>query len=137
MSQKNYLPGGIILCVFPAIIFFLCRVDAVSLPLWGTMLMAYLFLHGLWAITLTLFKLDSDGAASWFVGSFSAVAFATMASTIAWQEKTGWSGIPFVSDEWNSIVARIGFALGGVGSLLLAVMFFRKALRRLNRRNPK
>ena len=137
MLQKNYLPGGIILCVFPAIVFFVVGVNAAALPLWGIVLLGYLFVHGLWAITMTVFKLDSDGAASWFMGSFSAASFGVMALVIAWQEKAGWSGIPFVPDEWNSTIARIGFALAGVAGFLLAVMFFRKALRRLERRDSE
>ena len=135
MLQKNYLPGGIILCVFPAIVFFVVRANADSLPLWGIILLGYLFVHGLWAITMTVFKLDSEGAASWFMGSFSAVSFGVMALVVAWQEKAGWSGIPFVPDAWNSIIARIGFALASVVGFLLAVLFFRKALRRLKRRD--
>jgi hypothetical protein len=131
MPQKNYLLGGIVLCIFPVMVLIVVQLDQKPLPLEILVFFALLFISGIWAVVSSVFQLDGDGAAYWFVGSVLAAGFALLALLVALHSKTGWSSnIPFLSDTTNSAVPRILFALGGGGSLLLAVAFFRKAVRK-------
>ena len=119
------------MCVFPAIIFLCAHLEGRRLPLVATILLGLFLLCGVWAVAVSLFSLDTDGALSWAVGALTAAAFAVFAFLVAWREPDGWSGgIPFIPAAWNQAAARILFALGGLLPLISAVVFLRKALKR-------
>jgi hypothetical protein len=131
MQTKSYWFGGIIMCVFPALILFLAHNEESPLPLAVTILLWLFLLCGVWAATLSAFKLDTDSGLSWVFGALTAAGFAVFAFLVAWREKDGWGGgIPFVPAAWNQAAARILFALGGLLALTSAVVFLRKALRK-------
>jgi hypothetical protein len=129
--QKNYLPGGIILCVFPAMIFFLIHLQNIEVPLHWLILLALLFVSGIWAMILSLFKLDEKGALSCVVGSIIVAGIAVMFFVVAWREKDGWSGgIPFIPRAWNQVIPRLLFALGGLLAAIGAFSLLRRAVRK-------
>ena len=111
MKGTNNLIGGIVMCVFPTMIFFLPHGD---LPVWVVVLLALFILCGVWAIISSIFRLDADSAWSWVVGAIVAIGFAGFAFLLAWQETDFRGGIPFIPAAWNSVVARILFAFGGL-----------------------
>ena len=115
------------MCVFPTMIFFLPHGD---LPLWVVVLLALFIICGVWAIVSSIFGLDADSAWSWVVGAIVAIGFAAFAFLLAWQETDFRGGIPFVPASWNSVMARILFAFGGLLGVVLAVVFLRKAIKR-------
>ena len=129
--RKNYLPGGIILCVFPAVVLLALRLNHTSLPMPFPILFGLFFLHGLRAVIWSLFKLDMNNGASWIIDAVGAGGFARFAFWVAWHWKEGWSGgIPFVPNRWNQIVPRILFACGGLLATAFMVRLLRKALNR-------
>jgi hypothetical protein len=133
MPPQNYLLGGIVLCIFPAMVLFIEHVNGKldKLPLEELIFLALLFVCGIWAVMLSLFKLDEKGALSWIVGAIVAFGFAVFAFLVAWRWKEGWSGgIPFIPHAWNQIIARLLFALGGLFATVMAVVFLRKAIRK-------
>ena len=127
MPHKNYLPGGIIMCVFSVIIFFAAQ-DQLDLP--ALVFIALLFISGVWAVLSSLFKLDAEGSLSWIAGAVWALGFAVLALSVAWCWKKGWSGIPFIPDTWNQTIPRISFASVGFLAMFLSVVFLRKAFKR-------
>ncbi len=128
--QKNYLLGGIVLCVFPAMIFFLIHLQNIEVPLHWLILLALLFVSGVWAVILSLFKLDEKGELSCIVGAVMAIGFAMFAFLVAWREKKGWSGgISFLPPAWNQVLPRLLFALGGLLATIMAASLLRKAIR--------
>ena len=132
MPNKNYLPGGILMCVF-SLIFYYALHDSLGLP-WLVFL-ALLFFCGVWTVILSAFRLDTDGAFFWLGGAIVALGLAVFAFLMAWHEVDGWSGgIPFIPAAWNQIVARILFALGGLVALLSAVVFSLIAYKRLRKK---
>jgi hypothetical protein len=136
MPQKNYMLGGIVLCVFPAMVLFIEHVNGKldKLPLEWLIFLVLLFVCGIWTVMLSLFKLDEKGALSWIVGAIVALGFAVFAFLGAWRWKGGWSGgIPFIPHAWNQIIARSLFALGGLLATIGAISLLRKAVRK--RRN--
>lgn len=126
--KKNYLPGGIILCVFPVVIYYVAH-D--SLELQGLIFLVLAFLCGVWTVVSSLFRLDTDSAVFWIVGATMALGFAVFAFLVAWREVDGWSSsIPFVPAAWNQIAARTLFAFGGLLALVSAAVFLWKARKR-------
>ena len=115
------------MCVFPTMIFFLSHGD---LPVWVVVLLSLFILCGVWAIISSIFRLDADSAWSWVVGAIVAIGFAGFAFLLAWQETDFHGGIPFIPAAWNSVVARILFAFGGLLGVVLAVASLRKAIRK-------
>ena len=129
MKKESYWLGGLILCAFPAIVFLCAHLEERRLPLVATVLLWLFLLCGVWAVAVSLFSLDTEGGLSWAVGALVAAGFAAFAFLVAWREKDGWSGgIPFIPATWNQATARILFAMGGLLSLISAVVFVRKAL---------
>ena len=93
------------------------------------------FLHGLRAITVSLFPLDLDGAVSWGVDAVGAAGFAVFAFWVAWNLREGWSGgIPFLPGSWNQNFARFLFGCGGLVAAVMAVRLFRKAYNRYRKK---
>ena len=134
--QRNYLVGGIVLCLFPAMVLLVLRIEGTRLPMPFPILFGLLFLHGLRAILVSLFRLDMDGAASWAVDALGAGGIAVLAFWVAWNLKEGWSGgIPFVPRSWNQCFARFLFACGGLVAATIAVRLFLKVLNR-HRKKP-
>lgn len=88
------------------------------------------FIWGIWMIISGLFKADTEGAMSYFVGSIVTAIFAVIMLLFALLQKAGWSGIPFIPDAWNQIIARLVVALGGVLLAIASVAFFKKAVRK-------
>jgi hypothetical protein len=127
MKGTNNLIGGIVMCVFPTMIFFLPHGD---LPVWVVVLLSLFILCGVWGIISSIFRLDADSAWSWVVGAIVAIGFAGFAFLLAWQETDFRGGIPFIPAAWNSVVARILFAFGGLLGLVSAVVFLRKAIKK-------
>lgn len=117
--KKNHWIGGLVLCVFPALVWGLARLEQKPLPQPWVVFLALLCLSGLWSVVSSVFELDADGAASWFVGSALTAGFALFAFLLAWEARTG-----------DSAVFRILVGLGGAGSLVLAGGFFWKAVKR-------
>jgi hypothetical protein len=124
MQSKNNWFGGIIMCVFPAMILFLAHG---ILPLFAVILLSLFILCGVWAIVSSIFRLDADSALSWVVGAMVAAGFAAFAFVIACREKGFRGGIPFIPAAWNQVVARALFAFGGLLVLISAVVFLKKA----------
>ena len=117
---------------FPVIIFLRTHYEESRLPLAIAILLWLFILCGVWAVSLSLFKLDTDSALSWFFGAISAIGFAVVAFVVAWGEKEGWSGgIPLIPAAWNQAAARILFALGGLLALISAVVLLGKARKKL------
>jgi len=115
------------MCVFPTMIFFLPHGD---LPVWVVVLLSLFILCGVWALISSIFRLDADSAWSWLVGAIVAIGFAGFAFLLAWKETDFRGGIPFIPTAWNSVVARILFAFGGLLGVVLAVASLRKAIRK-------
>jgi len=133
--QKNYLVGGLVLCVFPAVVLFVLHIEDASLPMPFPILLGLLFLHGLRAVICSLFRLDLDGAMSWLVDAVSAAGFAAAAFWVAWHLKEGWKGgLPFIPANWNQNTARIVFAGGGLVAAVAAVRLLRKAVNRFRKK---
>ena len=133
--QKNYLLGGIVLCVFPAVVLLVLHLEGTTLPMPLPILFGIFFLHGVRAILVSLFRLDLNGAVSWAVDAIGAGGFAVLAFWVAWKFKDGWSGgIPFVPQSWNQNFARILFACGGVIAAIIAARLFLKVLNRLRKK---
>src|SRR5438270_252112 len=112
--------GGIVMCVFPVIVFIAKHYDVYAggkpLPIGATALLVLFFLCGIYSIAAQLFKFGEDSAAHWFGGAFFAVAFGVFCLLVAWTVREGWtSNIPFLSEKTNSGIARTLFAIGGVG----------------------
>ncbi|MHC1766183.1 MAG: hypothetical protein AB9869_18085 [Verrucomicrobiia bacterium] len=101
--QKSNLLGGIVLCAFPAIVFFVAH-DTLRMPWW--ILFALFFFYGLWTVASSLFRLDSDGALSWLVGAVGAAGFAVFVFWMAFDEQDFGGGIPFIPHAWNQSIAR-------------------------------
>jgi len=131
MPQKNYLLGGIILCVFPAMILFLIYEQYGEVPLEWLIFFALVFVSGIWAVILSLFKLDEKGELSCIVGAVMAIGFAMFAFLVAWRWKEGWSGgIPFIPKAWNQAIPRLLFAFGGLLATIGVASLLRKAVRK-------
>ena len=131
MQGKNTWFGGIVMCVFPIMIFFLPH-D--KLPPWVVVLLSLFILCGVWGIVSSIFGLDADSAWSWVIGTTAAIGFAGFAFLLAWQETDFRGGIPFIPAAWNSVIARLGFTFGGLLGVVSAVVFLRKAIKKF--RNP-
>jgi hypothetical protein len=128
LSPRAYLPGGLVLCAFPAIALLLIQLKQISLPMPWPILFALFFLHGIRVVIWCLFKLDFDGAVSWVVDALGSAGFAAFAFGFAAYVKEGWSGgLPFIPDSWNQMFARVLTACGGLLSALIAVRCLRKA----------
>ena len=131
MPQKNYIPGGIIICVFTAIALFAMHAQQKEVPLELLIFFALVFVSGIWAVILSLFKLDEKGALSCLVGAVIAIGFAAFAFLVAWRWKTGWSGgIPFIPSSWNQVIPRLLFALGGLLAMMGSVSLLLKAIKK-------
>jgi uncharacterized membrane protein YiaA len=129
-SQKNYLVGGIVLCVLPAMIVLVLQIEGTPLPMPYSILCGLFFIHGLRAIFVSLFQADLDGAGSWMVDAVSAAGLSVFAFWVALYQKEGWGGIPLVPDSWNQNAARLLFGCGGFVAAAIAVRLCRKALNR-------
>ena len=143
--QRNYLLGGILLCVFPVMVLwvgFLTGFAATSQgketswPWWIFIFLGVCFFWGVWTVILSVFKLNMEGALSYFAKSVMVGGVAAMFFVIAWREKTGWSSgdvatilDKFLPESWNQAIPRILFAVGGVLATLGAVSLFRKGWR--------
>jgi hypothetical protein len=127
MKGTNNWLGGIIMCVFPTMIFFLSHGN---LPVWVVGLLSLFVLCGVWAIISSIFRLDADSAWSWVVGAIVAIGFAGFAFLLAWRETDFRGSIPFIPAAWNSVAARILFAFGGLLGAVSAVVFLRKAIKK-------
>jgi hypothetical protein len=93
--------------------------------------LALVFVSGIWAVILSLFKLDEKGELSCIVGAVMAIGFAMFAFLVAWRWKEGWSGgIPFIPHAWNQVIPRLLFALGGLLATIGAVSLLRRAVRK-------
>ncbi len=68
-------------------IFFLIHLQNIEVPLHWLILLALLFVSGVWAVILSLFKLDEKGELSCIVGAVMAIGFAMFAFLVAWREK--------------------------------------------------
>lgn len=133
--HRNYLVGGILLCVFPAVVLIVLHIEGTQLPMPFPILFGLFFLHGLRAIVVSLFQLNLDVAVSWAVDALGAAGFAAMAFWVAWNIKTGWSsGVPLVSQSWNQALPRILFACGGLIATGIAARLFLKVLNRWRRK---
>ena len=131
MQVKNNWLGGIVMCVFPTMIFFLPHGG--DLPLWVDVLLSLFILCGVWGIVSSIFGLDADSAWSWVVGAIVAIGFAGFAFLLAWQEKDFRGGIPLIPTAWNSVIARLLFAFGGLLGVVSAVVFLRKAIKKFRK----
>lgn len=128
---KNYLFGGVVLCVFPAVVLVALHLNQQSLPMPLPIFFGLLFLHGLRAVIWNLFKLDIDNTFSWVIDAVGTAGFAVLAFWIAWFWKDGWSGgLPLAPNSWNQILARILFASGGLLATAFTVRLLRKARNR-------
>lgn len=129
--QKNYLVGGILLCIFPALVLFAVasqsNVRAIP-PEFGIMLVVC-FLWGIWTVVLSVWKLDPRGALSCLAGAIMVAGVAAMFFVVAWREKDGWSGPGFLPDAWNQVIPRILFAVGGVLATLGSISLLRQAVK--------
>jgi hypothetical protein len=133
--QKNYLVGGIVLCIFPAMVLLVLHIEGKTLPMPFPILFGLFFLHGLRSIIVSLFRFDLDGVVSWAVDALGAAGLAVMAFWVAWNLKEGWSGgIPFVPRSWNQNFARILFACGGLFATVIAARLFLKVLNRYRKK---
>jgi hypothetical protein len=119
------------MCVFPTMIFFLPHGG--DLPLWVDVLLSLFILCGVWGIVSSIFGLDADSAWSWVVGAIVAIGFAGFAFLLAWQEKDFRGGIPLIPTAWNSVIARLLFAFGGLLGVVSAVVFLRKAIKKFRK----
>jgi hypothetical protein len=128
---KSDLLGGIVLCVFPAIAFYL-GYDKLVMP-WP-ILFALFPLYGLWMVIASLFHLDSGGAMSWLVAAVGAAGFAVFVIWIAFTKKNFRGGIPFIPEAWNQNFIRGLFIVGGLLAALSAAVFLRKAIRMFRKR---
>ena len=118
------------MCVFPAMVFFIARGELDRLPLWALFLLGLLFISGLWAVAMSLFKLDENGALASMASAVMALGFAGLAFLVAWREKDGWSGgIPFIPQAWNQAIPRLLFALGGLIATFCGISLLRRASR--------
>ncbi len=114
---------------FTAIALYCIRTEGVRLPLAFNLLFGLFLLYGIWAVALSVFKLDPGCTGSYVVGGFGAAGFGVFAILVAVRFKDGWSGgVPFVPEGWNQSVARVLFGLGGLFCWLAAVRIFRKAI---------
>jgi hypothetical protein len=163
MSQKRYLPGGIILCVVPLLVLWIAHTHGfivrsetpdesitvgahhaahvahsngpeVPFPLWGFIFLGVCFFWGVWTVILSIFNLDMQGAAASFVGSILVAGVAAMFFVIAWTAKSGWSGsIPLLPDSLNQMAPRLLFGLGGIVTTIGSASLLRKAIRKCKR----
>jgi len=124
MSKTNYLPGGLIICAFTAMIYYVAH-DRLELP--ELYFLSLGFVWGIWIVLMSLFRLDAGGTIYWLAGAALSVGFAGFAFVVAWRYKEGWSGIRFIPAAWNQAIPRILFAFGGLLALLSAVVFLSKA----------
>jgi hypothetical protein len=150
--QKNYLLGGILLCVFPVMILWVGSVTGfvaqsqgkeTGWPLEIFILLAVCFFWGVWTVALSVFKLHMRGAWSYFARSLMVGGLAAMFFVIAWREKTGWSSNAsaavfdrFLPESWGQTIPRVLFAVGGVLATLGAVSLFRKGWKNRCRQIP-
>src|ERR1043165_8735440 len=112
--QKNYLQGGILLCIFPVLILFFANLYGTlrAIPLEFLIMLAVCFFWGIWTVLLSVLKLNTEGALSYLAGSVMVAGIAAMFFVVAWREKDGWSGPGFIPHAWNQVIPRIMFAFG-------------------------
>jgi len=140
MPQKSYLFGGILLCVVPAVLLYVAHANGfaahsagkvIPFPAWAFVILVVCFLWGCKTVIWSVFRLDPQGSLSSCATSIMVAGVATMCFVIAWREKGGWSGdIPFVPNEWNSVIARSGFVFVGLVLVAVAISRLRKSIER-------
>jgi hypothetical protein len=131
---RSHLLGGIVLCAFPATILLAMHINGARLPMPWPILFGIFFVYGIRSILTGLFRLDLESPASWVADAVGAAGLAVFAFWIAWNERDGWGGLPFLPDGWNQGLARVLFACGGLVAALVAVRCLWKAFNEYRRK---
>ena len=128
--QKNYLLGGILLCIVPVLILYFAHRygNLTAIPPEFLIMLAVCAFWGMWTVILSVFKLNTKDTTSYLAGSVMIAGVAAMFFVVAWRERDGWSGPVFITHAWSQVIPRFLFAIGGVLATLGSISLFRKAV---------